>query len=76
MEHRLNIEEIVEQLNNDNLAQDDNAYNSLKSRALLKFEVTIVSLIWAGIEHIPEMSPNEYWEQQCLLISCHSITFS
>ncbi len=73
MKHRLYVEELVCNLGDKQLADNDNANNSPEALAHFEFEYAFASFKTAGIEHIPEVCPYEYREQQCCLIWRHWI---
>lgn len=71
MEHGLYIEEFVCNLGDEQLANHYDTDNGPEALTHLQFEYTFTSLEATGIEHIPEVCPDEYREQECCLVRSH-----
>lgn len=63
MKHRLYVEELVCNLSYEQLTNYDNTDNSPEALAHLQLEYAFAGLKTAGIEHIPEVCPDEYRKQ-------------
>lgn len=68
MEHRLYIEEVIHDFSNEQLTEDDNRDDCPEAFAHGKTEDALTCCKRACVEHVEEMCPNEYGEQQCLFI--------
>lgn len=73
MEHRLYVEELVSNLRDEELADNDDSYNRPETLTHFELEYALTSLETTGIEHIPEVRPDEYREQQGCLVWRHWI---
>lgn len=73
VEHRLYVEEFIGYLGDEELTEDYDADDCPEALAHLQLEYAFAGLEAAGIEHIPEMSPDEYREQQSGLVGSHRV---
>ena len=71
MEHRLYVEEFVCNLRDEELTDNDDGYNRPETLTHFQFEYALACLEATGVEHIPEVRPDEYGEQQGGLVWRH-----
>lgn len=71
VKHRLDIEELIGHLGDKELADDYHAHYGPEAPAHRQPEHALAGVEAAGIEHIPEVGPHKYREQQGSLVGCH-----
>lgn len=73
MEHRLDVEELVGYLGDEQLTYDDDADDGPEALTHFQLEHALARFEAAGIEHIPEVCPDENREQESGFVGSHGI---